>query len=140
MANILEKRKRLAQKEHKIKTRLLGIKGAKFYILKRQGSTKKFSILATFLYADSDFDRYRHSAILKFAVTQSERFTQGDVSRTMREVSTIATHIALVKPDGESVVYEIRTGDEFEPFYFDSVFQYFVKQIGDAFDPTENAD
>lgn len=138
MGNILDKRIKLAGIRHKLETKILGLKGATFYMLKRVGTTQSFITLASFEYASIDFDKYRYSATISFAVRQNTEFTRGDTTRTMRRVSEIADHIAIVKPDGDSIVYWIRSGDEFEPFYFDDTFKYFVKQIGDRFIPDDN--
>ena len=138
MANILAKRLKLAKKEHKIRTKLLGIKNSKVYIVKRDGSSQKFITLAVFDYYDMNFDNYRHSDTIAFAVAQNETFTRGETTRTMRQVAEIASHIAIVKTDGESIMFSIRDGDEFEPFYFDSTFKFYIKQISDRFDPEAN--
>lgn len=138
MANILAKAIKLTKKEHKIKTKLLYPKGIKVYICKRDGRTQKFVTLATFDRFGVEFSAYRNSEIISFAVAEIERFIEGPNSRTMSEVSSIATHIAQVLPSGESVVYAIRKGDEFQPFYLDFTFKFFVQQTSDLFVPVEN--
>lgn len=135
MANILDKAIRLKRKEFEIKTRLLYPKGIKTYILKRDGRTQKFLQLASFLAFGVFFDNYRHSETIEFAVLSTDRFKMDTTSRTMREIASIATHIAQVMPSGESVVYAIRTGDEFQPFYLDYSFKFFVVQVGDSYTP-----
>lgn len=138
MANLLLKRQKLARKEHQIKTKLLGLKGSKTYILKRDGRTQSFSILAIFENLDIDFDKYRTSETLSFAALPTDRFGQDQESRTMRQMASIATHIATVLVDGESVVYAINRGDEFQPIYFESVYKFFVNQVSDGFVPEDN--
>lgn len=135
MGNILDKGIKLTKKEFQIKTKLLYPKGIKAYILKRDGRTDKWTQLAIFNFFGVTFDHYRHSETIAFAVSQTERFAVGNTSRTMRETASIATHIAMVMPSEESIVYAIRTGDEFQPFYMDFSFKFFVIQVGDSYTP-----
>lgn len=138
MANFLAKAIKLKKKEFALKTKRLYPKGIKSYILKRDGRTQSFVILAIFDNYGIMFDSYRSTEVFKFAVSDTETFTQGSATRTMREVAAIGSHIALVKPDSDSVMYEIRKGDEFDPYYLDFVWKFAVKQIGDRFNPADN--
>lgn len=141
MANLLEKGIRLHRKRHKIENKLLHPKGGlKAYILKRDGRTKRFTILAIFDNFGTEFDNWRHSQFIEFAVQPSESFSDGSVSRTMREVAEVADYIATVENlTGESVVYAIRTGDEYKPYWLNFTYRYFIRQVGDRFNPTTDA-
>ncbi len=138
MGNILNKKIKALKKSHKIKTKLLGLKGAKHYLVKRDGQTQPFITLAIFDLCDIGFDNYRTSETIEFAVFPTDKFTRGDVVRSMREVAEISTHIFTVLADGESVGYAIKKGDEFQPYYMDGTYKFFVHQISDRFVPSEN--
>lgn len=134
---VITKAIRAIRKGHQIKTRLLA-KGTIAYILKRDGREKSFTILAQFNAYNLDIDRWRHSETIAFAVDIGEKFTVDGSTKTMRQISEIATHIAITSPDVDSVVYAIRTGDEYEPIFMDFEYKYYIKQVGDRFEPTEN--
>lgn len=135
---LLNKAISLTKKEFQVKTKLLYPKGIKAYILKRDGREKSFTILAVFTAFGTEFDRWRHSETIAFAVAHNETFTVGASIKTMREIAEISTHIALVETSGESIVYAIRTGDEYKPYYMDWSYKYYIRQVGDRFDPAAN--
>lgn len=139
MANILPKVIKLKRKEFQIKTRLLGLpKGSLCYLLKTDGTTKPFTILATFDVWMEDFNKYRHSKTMQFAVSEAQEFQPFGVSRTMRHIAKICSHIALVHANGESQVYTVRNGDDWLPYYFDWTYTLFVTATADTFDPQDN--
>lgn len=139
MANLSDKAIKIFKKKHQIENKLLFPKGLKIYFLKIEGRTKKFTILATFDNYGAEFDRYRNSQIMAFAVGTAERFQVGAASKTMREIAEISDNIATVEPSGESVVYAIKKGDEYKPFYMDFTYKFFVHQTGNRFDPLVDA-
>lgn len=138
MANLLDKAIRLMRKKHKITHKRLHPKGQKAYILKRDGRTKPWTILAIFEVFGVDFSSFRTSEYFEFAVGRNELITVGDVSRTMSEVAGIATHIATVEPDGTNAVMAIRTADGLPPYYMEWTWTFFTKQVGDSFVPEDN--
>ena len=138
--SILNKVIKLKRKEHKIKARLLFPPGSKAYILKRDGTTKPFTILAIFEAFGVSFDKFRGSTFFEFAALQDEEFTPFATSRKMRSIAQVATHIAVTTGDGDSVIYSVRTGDEWQPFYFDWTYTLYAKQESQRFGPAENAD
>lgn len=138
MANLNAKGIKITKKKHKILTRKLYPKGIKAYIAKRDGRTQFFDTYAEFEYFGIEFDRYRNASRIEFAVSDDQRFERDSNTRTMRQVAEIATHIALVKPNGESIVYAILKGDEFQPLYLDFSFKYYCTQVSDRFVPANN--
>lgn len=138
MANLVNKRIKAAKLKHKLKCRLLGLKGAVAYILKRDGREQSFITLATFPFFEIGFSNYRTSETIEFAVLPSDTFTRSETTRTMREIAEIATHIAVVETDGNSMVNAVRTGDEYKPFFKDATWRFFVVQVGDRFVPGDN--
>src|SRR4051812_26098560 len=132
MANLLAKAIKLKKKEFALKTRILGLpKGTICYILKRDGTTKPFTILATFTAWDEQFSNYRTSKTFLFAASAGEAFKPFASSRTMNQIASIGTHIAVVQTGGDSHVYEIRKGDEWTPYYFDWTYTFFVSSCSD---------
>lgn len=141
MANILAKAIKLKKKEFALKTKLLGLpKGSLCYILKRDGTTKPWTILAVISAWDESFSNYRTSKTFLFAASASETFTPFATSRSMNKIAAIGTHIAVVTPNGDSHVYEIKKGDEWTPYYFDWTYTFFVMSGSDDFVPASNAD
>ncbi len=138
MANLNAKGIKITKKKHKIITRKLYPKGIKAYIAKRDGRTQFFDTYAEFEHFGIEFDHYRNASRIEFAVSDDQLFERDSNTRTMRQVAEIATHIALVKPNGESIVYAILKGDEYVPLYLDFSFKYYCKQVSDRFVPSNN--
>lgn len=141
MANLLAKAIRLKKKEFALKTRLLGLpKGSLCYILKRDGKIKPFTILAVMAFWNEDFSNYRTSKTFLFAAYADEVFRPFFTSRSMENISAIATHIAVVKPNGDTHCYAIRKGDEWTPYFFDWTYTFFAVSCSDIFVPAECED
>jgi hypothetical protein len=138
MSNFLDKAIRLMRKKHRITHKLLHPKGQKAYILKRDGRTKAWTILAIFEIFAVEFSNFRTSEYFEFAVARDELMKVGEIERTMSLVAGTATHIATVEPDGTNSVMAIRTGDGLPPYYMDWTWRFFTKQVSDTFDPEAN--
>ena len=137
MANLLDKAIKLRKKEHKIKAKLLFPKGRTAYILKRQGGTEIFTVLAIFENYGVDFSLFRHSTYFEFAAGLNETFEPKDTARPMTEIARIATHIAVVDLNGDSVVHAVANGDEDKPHYLDFAWRFYAVQISDTFIPAD---
>lgn len=139
MPNLLDKAIRLKKKEHRLKKRLLYPKGRTAYILKRDGRTKPWTILAIFENFGIEFDRFRNSDYFEFAAAIDETFSNSGTPLRMQALTAIGTHIATVDDDGSSFVHAIRDGDEDKPCYLEFTWRFYTRQVSDTFDPAINA-
>lgn len=140
MANILNKVIKLKKKEFKLKMRLLGLPaGSLCYILKRDGSTKPFTILAIMESWDEVFSKFRQSDTIHFAAYPDETFQPFATPRTMRKIAEIGTHMAIGGPT-EFRIYEIRNGDDWLPRFFDWTYTFFIRPVKGDFVPADNED
>lgn len=138
MGNLNDKGVKIHRKKFKVLTRKLYPAGVKAYLVKRSGRTQSFTTLAIFNEFGIEFDKFRHSETIEFAVLPTDTFALGDETKSMRFLAQIADHIALVTND-ESILYTIRDGDEFQPFYLDFTWKFYIRQSQDLFNPAQNA-
>lgn len=140
MANILQKAIKIKKKEFKLRTRILGLpKGHKLYFLKRDGMAKPWTILAVMDYWNEDFSKWRSSKNIQVAAYPQEQFTPFATTRTMMDIASLATHIAI-GGDDQFMVYAVRNGDDWKPYFMDWTYTFFVIQISDRFVPADNID
>lgn len=140
MGNILDKGTRLQKKQHAIRFKITGLKGAKAYLLRRDGTAKPFTILAVFDAWIMDEDNFRVSLTFRFAAGRTEAFRPFATSRTMRQIADVATDIAVVESDGSSTVYQIRKGDEWTVMFLDWEWKFYATLTKNTFVVEDNID
>jgi hypothetical protein len=110
--------------------------GQAAYILKRDGRTNAFTVLAIFENFRTSFSKTRNRETFEVATARNAVFRGGDgEDRGMAKIAMIHTHIAIVEADASSIVYATNDGDQSQPYYFDWTWKFFGRQIGDTFTP-----
>lgn len=108
---------------------------AKLYILKRNGRTKKYDILAVVFPVGISFqdEGYRTRTVFEYSTLLENFGASGD--KSFGEIVGIATHVALV-PNGD--IFSITQGGEVQLMQTDFGYKILGQIVGDKFVLSEN--
>lgn len=125
---------------HKIQNKLLvpytiATGDAVFYVLKRNGTTKKFDILVALTNVGISFLNEGYRTRTVFEVSTLDKTFGISANQSFGEIVGIATHIAIV-PNGE--IFSIREGGELQIMMTDFSYKLLGQFIGDKFIKSEN--